>query len=84
MLTRGTIAGMAALGLALTGLVHVRAKGIAESYALGEAVRREAEAQDEGTRLREVWERLSDPAQIRARAEARLGLRLPLSEQVLR
>lgn len=78
------ISGALALALAVGWMAHIRGLSVSEQYALGRLVRQEAAVTGESVRLRERWERASDPARLRARAEAQLDLQSPRSRQVLR
>lgn len=73
-----------ALMVAVGGLVHVRSLVLAERYRLGAALTRERQASATAVRLRERWERASDPAELRRRATRELGMRSPHSSQVIR
>jgi hypothetical protein len=77
------VGGWVALAAAVALLIHVRGIVVGERYALGQAVEFEGRAEGHALRLRERWERATQPARLRERAQA-LGLQPPTSAQVLR
>lgn len=78
------IAALIGAAAAVIGLVHVRGLAVAERYELGRLVRVERNLLSEGVKLREQWERASDPGTVSERAARELGMRHPQSKQVVR